>query len=139
LNYGHIQKGTTLSQSTIETILGFTADSNIEKYNLERMNLVGTIEQAIRREQSIEVVIKYVGRELRILTDPEAAVEVVKRHENAVKKIRRTARKASDIDHNELNPEELERHEFMQRKTQHQLDALNRSRRSSSELLQPAG
>jgi hypothetical protein len=133
----NLQKGTTIPQWWIEDHVGIKVDEDVEAYNLARMALASEIERAIKQTQGDDVFIKYLGRDLRILTDLEADVEGVKRGEQAVRKFRRTHRKVCDINTSQFDPEALKRYEHNQRVMTYQVDALNDSRKDLWGSLKP--
>lgn len=136
-DFANLQKGTTIPQWWIEGHVGIKADEDVEAYNLARMNLASEIERAIRQTQGDEVIVKYRGRELRILSDLEAQTEAPKRLEQSVRRIRRTHRQMCDIDTAEFDSETRKRFEHNQRTMTYQVEALNDSRKDTGALLKP--
>ena len=136
-DFANLQKGTTIPQWWIEGHVGIKVAEDVEAYSLARMNLASEIERAIRQTQGDEVIIKYQGRNLRILSDLEAQAEAPKRLEQSVRRIRRTHRQMCDIDVAEFDPETQKRFEHNRRTMTYQVEALNDSRKDTGALLKP--
>lgn len=132
-DYGKLKKGDILPVWWLEQITGTKLDD--KTYSLACVKVAKEIEAAIRREQGIEVFTKCTCGEIRILTDREAIIEAPSRHEQSVRKIRRTLSKASHIDTSELDEETRKRFEHNRRNMVYQADALTKARRRTGALL----
>jgi hypothetical protein len=132
-NYGQLSKGDLIPRWWIEQVTGIQFDD--KRYSLASVGVAKEIEAAIRRSQGVEVFTKSIGGDIQILTDEEAVTEAPRRHEQAVAKIRRTLRKANDIDTVELDPETKKDFDRNKRNMTYQEDALSRARRETGAIV----
>lgn len=104
----NVKLGDTITQGDCETVIGFTEASDPKGFQFALLQLLGVVQNQLKKEHRRELTVRIVGSELRVLNDAESATYNPKRFEAGLRLARRAHRRLIAVNVGKLSAADRE-------------------------------